>query len=116
MPFSGSCHCGAVAFTVDADLPAKAMSCNCSLCRRKGFLLAFFGPEQFTLDKGQEMLATYLFNRHTIEHQFCKTCGTEAFAHGKGPNGSRSYAVNLRCVEAIDLDTLDIAKVDGARF
>jgi hypothetical protein len=116
MPFSGSCHCGAVAFTIDADPPTKAMSCNCSHCRRKGFLLTFFAPEQFAVDKGQDNLATYLFNRHNIEHQFCTTCGTEAFAHGKGPNGSRMYAVNLRCVETIDLEALEIAKVDGASF
>ena len=41
MPYTGSCHCGAVTFTVAADAPTEAMSCNCSHCSRKGFLLTF---------------------------------------------------------------------------
>ena len=49
MAYSGSCHCGAVAFTVEGDPPAGAMSCNCSHCRRKGFLLTFVPAAQFTL-------------------------------------------------------------------
>lgn len=116
MAFTGSCHCGKVAFTVDADPPTSAMSCNCSHCRRKGFLLSFFTPEQFSLDKGADALASYFFNKHAIEHQFCTTCGVEPFAQGKGPDGSAMRAVNLRCVETIDPDALEIQKVDGARF
>ena len=53
MSFEGSCHCGAVSFTVDADTPVKAISCNCSHCRRRGALLAFYSPEEFTLESGE---------------------------------------------------------------
>lgn len=114
MALEGSCHCGAVAFTVDADPPNEAMSCNCSHCRRKGFLLAFFPADTFTLTKGEDSLRSYWFNRHSIEHMFCTTCGTEPFAKGKGPGGSDVRAVNLRCVPEIDLDALELQKVDGA--
>ncbi len=41
MSYTGTCHCGAVSFTVNADAPTSAVSCNCSHCRRKGFLLTF---------------------------------------------------------------------------
>lgn len=116
MAFTGSCHCGKVEFTVDADPPTKAMSCNCSHCRRKGFLLSFFAPTQFTLNKGADALASYFFHKHAIEHQFCTTCGVEPFAEGKAPDGSAMRAINLRCVETIDLDALEIQKVEGARF
>ena len=46
MSFEGSCHCGAVKFKVQAPIPSSAISCNCSHCRRKGFLLAFFPVTQ----------------------------------------------------------------------
>jgi len=111
----GSCHCGKVAFTVDTEMPTSAISCNCSHCKRKGFLLSFFSPDQFTLKKGKDALKSYFFNTHKIEHQFCTECGCEAFASGTGPDGKAMQAVNLRCVENIDLDALDIQHYDGAK-
>lgn len=115
MAFEGSCHCGAVAFTVEGDAPGKAMSCNCTHCRRKGFLLHFVPVDQFRLDKGAEQLSSYLFYKHNIDHQFCTTCGTQPFATGK-MGGTTMQAINLRCVPSIDLDALEIQKVDGASF
>jgi hypothetical protein len=112
----GSCHCGAVAFSVDAEAPKSAISCNCSHCRRKGFLLSFFLPEQFTLKSGKDALKSYFFNKHRIEHQFCTACGCQAFADGIGPDGKAMKAVNLRCVENLDLDALDIQHYDGAKL
>jgi hypothetical protein len=116
MPYSGSCHCGAVAFTVAADPPGEAFSCNCSHCRRKGFLLTFVPEATFTLERGEEALQPYRFHKHKIEHLFCRTCGTQAFARGAMPDGSPTRAVNLRCVPAIDLDALTLKQVDGASF
>ncbi|MEK7342516.1 MAG: GFA family protein [Pseudomonadota bacterium] len=115
MGYQGSCHCGAVTFTVDADPPTEAMTCNCSHCSRKGFVLTFVPADQFTLKSGADQLTDYLFYKHTITHQFCKTCGTEAFALGKSPQGDMR-AINLRCVPSIDLDGLTIQEIDGARF
>ncbi|MGQ6626435.1 GFA family protein [Serratia marcescens] len=57
MSFQGSCHCGAVTFSVDAELPTEALSCNCSICRRKGLLLSFFPISAFTLNSGQDRSA-----------------------------------------------------------
>ncbi|BAV63980.1 GFA family protein [Sphingobium cloacae] len=116
MAYEGSCHCGAVTFQVAADAPSEAMSCNCSHCRRKGFLLTFVPEDQFTLDSGADRLTDYQFYQHKITHRFCATCGAQPFAEGKGPDGSAMRAVNLRCVPDIDLDALTINKVDGASF
>ncbi len=115
MPYTGSCHCGAVTFAVAADLPGEAMSCNCSHCRRKGFLLTFVPADQFTLRSGEDSLASYQFYKHNIKHRFCATCGTQSFAEGSTPDGPMR-AINLRCVPEIDLDALKINKVDGASF
>src|SRR3546814_8609132 len=69
MPFQGSCHCGAVRFTVNADPPTSAISCNCLHCRRKGFLLSFFPADVFTLDAGADDLQPYRSEEHTSELQ-----------------------------------------------
>jgi len=116
MAYEGSCHCGAVAFTVDADLPKEAMSCNCSHCRRKGFLLTFLPAAQVTVTAGEDALVEYRFNQHKLAHRFCPTCGVQPFAEGAGPDGSAMRAVNLRAVPDCDLDALIVKKVDGASF
>lgn len=114
MAFEGGCHCGAVAFSVDADMPAQAISCNCSHCHDKGFLLAFVPASQFTLTKGEDALTTYRFNTKKLAHRFCATCGVQSFAEGAGPDGTEMRAINLRAVPGCDIDALAVQKVDGA--
>lgn len=115
MPYTGSCHCGAVTFTVAADVPTEAMACNCSHCHAKGLVLTFVPTDQFTLDSGADQITDYHFYKHAITHQFCRTCGTQPFALGQSATAPMR-AINLRCAPSIDLDTLTITKVDGARF
>jgi hypothetical protein len=114
MAFQGSCHCGAVQFEVDADLPESAFSCNCSHCRRKGFLLAFFPATAFRLITGADALHDYRFNTHRLAHRFCATCGVQAFAEGVSPDGTETRAINLRAIPDVDLDALKVQKIDGA--
>ena len=116
MSYSGSCHCGKVTFSVEGDIPEAAISCNCSHCRRKGFLLTFVDVDAFTLDGGEANLEEYRFASHTIAHQFCKTCGVQAFGIGKGPDGAEKAAINLRCVPDADLEALHIQQHDGASY
>ena len=108
----GSCHCGAVRYTLDAE-PTEAMECNCSICRRKGYLLAFASPDRFTLETPREALSVYTWNQHVIRHQFCKTCGCAPFGEGENPNGPM-VAINLRCAEGLDLSRVKINPFDGA--
>jgi hypothetical protein len=114
MPITGSCHCGKIAYTLDEDPPAKAIECNCSICRRKAYLHHFSTPDKFTLSGSRDDLTVYTFNHHIIRHQFCKTCGCAPFAEGNGPDGKPMVALNLRCADGIDLDKLEIVQFDGA--
>jgi hypothetical protein len=115
MPIRGSCHCGRIAFSLDAE-PSEAIECNCSICRRKGSVLAAATPEQFHLETSRDDLATYTFNRHVISHHFCRTCGCAPFAEGTGPDGKGMVMVNLRCAEDFDLSRLKITQFDGASW
>jgi hypothetical protein len=112
--YDGSCHCGAVAFQAQVDLDQPVIACNCSHCRRKGFLLSFVAPAKFELRSGKAALSDYRFNTHRIDHQFCQTCGVQAFAEGKGPDGSSMVAINIRCLEGVDLGALNVQDFDGA--
>jgi hypothetical protein len=113
MAFEGSCHCGKLAYTVDEDPPAKAMACNCSICRRRGALHHFTTPDKFRLRGSEADVATYQWNKQIIRFEFCTTCGCAPFAHGTGPNGPM-VEINLRCADGIDLDQLEISEFDGA--
>jgi hypothetical protein len=48
-----------------------------------------------------------------IKHRFCKTCGVLPFGEGTDPKGNATVAVNIRCLENIDLDSIPITKWDG---
>jgi hypothetical protein len=109
---TGGCHCGQVRYTVTIDL-SSPVSCNCSICTKKGFLWAFAPASQFRLVSGEQILSEYTFNRHVIRHQFCRHCGTEAFAYGKAPDGSDVAAINVRCLDNIDIAALQPKQFDG---
>jgi hypothetical protein len=108
----GSCHCGAVKYTVELDTSSPSISCNCSICGRSGSLLQFVSPDQFTLEQGENDLTDYQFNKHIVHHTFCKTCGIKPFARGVGPKGP-TVAINLRTLEGIDVFELPTTKYDG---
>jgi hypothetical protein len=77
-------------------------------------LLAFVPADQFSLENGEDVLTDYLFNHHRITHRFCKVCGCQPFAEGTNPDGTATRAINLRCVPAADLDSLNLQAFDGA--
>ena len=110
---TGSCHCGAVRYTVDVDLSKPVISCNCSMCGRSGTMLAFVSSAQFKLEQGSDALTDYLFNKEKIHHLFCKVCGIKSFARGPGPGGKPMAAVNVRCLDGVDPATLQVTHYDG---
>src|SRR5947208_2979582 len=96
--YEGSCHCGAVRYQVTMPRPTKAMACNCSMCSRAGWLLAFVPRASFTLLAGDGALTDYQFGKKHLHHQFCRTCGVRSFSHGASEKGGEMIAINLRCV------------------
>ena len=114
MKYTGSCHCGKVAYEVEGDID-QAMACNCSICRRKGSLLWFVPMQQFTLKTPDGNAATYLFNKHKIQHRFCPVCGIHPYAEAVNPKtGAPTAAINIRCLDGVDLDQVKVVHFDGA--
>ena len=112
MTHHGSCHCGRVAFEVDGEITG-ALSCNCSMCQRKGSLLWFVPRDQLRVTKGEDAMATYTFNKHVIQHRFCPVCGIHPFGEGRDPKGDAIAAINIRCLEGIELDSVAVKHYDG---
>jgi hypothetical protein len=101
MKYKGSCHCGQVAFEVEGEIQG-VMSCNCSICQRKGVLMWFVprtALKQLTPDSNA---ATYTFHKHVIKHRFCPTCGIHPYGEGVDPKGNEMAAINIRCLDDID--------------
>ena len=112
MKYRVSCHCGEVAGEAEGTI-GPVLACNCSMCQRKGSLLWFVPKASFALLTDDAKAATYLFNKHHIRHRFCPTCGIHPYAEAKDPKGNDMVAVNARCIEDIDLDTLQVQHYDG---
>ncbi|MBA3397686.1 MAG: GFA family protein [Deltaproteobacteria bacterium] len=112
----GGCHCGAVRYQVALDLEKPALTCNCSICSKLGTMLSFVPPDKFTLERGTAELTDYQFNKHNIHHLFCNKCGVKSFARGTGPDGKPMVAINVRCLDNVDLDKVPTTMFDGRKL
>lgn len=112
MHYVGSCHCGGIRFEAEGEI-GSALACNCSICSRKGSLLWFVPREKFKLLTPEADTVAYTFNKHAIKHRFCPTCGIHPYGEGNDPQGNAMAAVNLRCVDGIDLAALKVVEYNG---
>ncbi len=112
MIYNGGCHCGAVRFNVDMTIE-KVMECNCSICSKRAHLLSFAPASHFTLEKGENAQTDYQFGKKTLHHMFCKTCGIGSYSTGTAPDGTKTVAVNVRCLDNVDVKHFEVIFYDG---
>ena len=113
--YEGGCHCGAVRFRVRVTgQRPEVYDCNCSICRKKGFLHLIVPPEQFTLLRGEAALTTYTFNTAVAKHLFCRHCGIHAFYRPR--SHPKDFDVNVHCLDGADLQDFQILPFDGANW
>lgn len=112
MKYQGGCHCGRIAFDVDAEI-SGVVECNCSICSKRGYLLAFVPATQVRLRTPDAELSTYTFNKHAIRHQFCPVCGIGPFGRGVDKQGNETFAINVRCLDGVDPHSFEIQPFDG---
>ena len=112
MKYTGNCHCKKVTFEVEMEMKG-VISCNCSYCAIKGLVLGFAPKTNFTLLSGEDNLVTYKFNKHVLDHMFCKDCGVQGFSFGVGPDGVMTAAINVRALQGVELDALEVTPFDG---
>ncbi|HYM43396.1 MAG TPA: GFA family protein [Steroidobacteraceae bacterium] len=106
----GGCHCGTVAFEVDAPARITVSDCNCSICRMTGYLHLIVPRSRFRLLHGAEELTEYRFNTGAARHLFCRRCGIKAFyVPRSNPDG---YSVNARCLDPATIEHMEIEPFD----
>jgi hypothetical protein len=108
---AGGCHCGLVRFEVIAPARIEAALCNCSICRKSGFLHLIVAADRFKLMSGADALTTYSFNTHTAKHLFCSRCGVKSFYVPRShPDG---FSVNVHCLDAGSVESVNATPFDG---
>lgn len=111
--YQGSCHCGRVRFEVEIDLDHVRV-CDCSICKRRGALIHRVEPQHLRLLTPLEDLTLYMFHTHTAKDYFCPTCGILPFRRPRTDPGV--WAVNVRCLEGLDLESIPIKRVYGSQL
>ncbi|HTY49260.1 MAG TPA: GFA family protein [Steroidobacteraceae bacterium] len=110
----GGCHCGRVRFEVQAPARIEVSDCNCSICRKSGYLHLTVPKSRFKLLSGSDALISYQFNTNTAQHLFCSTCGIKSFYVPRShPDG---YSVNARCLDAGTAEELVITPFNGQEW
>ncbi|EPF9726192.1 GFA family protein [Vibrio fluvialis] len=108
-----TCHCGAV--ELELSLPDGIVDprrCDCSICRRKGAIVASVTLDAIRIVKGQEALRLYQFNTQTAKHYFCSVCGI--YTHHQRRSNPHQYGYNVGCLEGVNpFDLGDVVTNDG---
>jgi hypothetical protein len=111
---SGGCHCGRVRFEVSAPKHLKVSECNCSICRKAGYLHLVVPKDRFKLLCGEDALTTYSFNTHTARHLFCSVCGIKSFYVPRShPDG---FSINARCIDSDTIGELMVTPFNGLEW
>jgi hypothetical protein len=106
----GGCHCGRIAFEVDAPARLTVSDCNCSMCRMSAYQHLIVPRARFRLLKGADSLTEYRFNSGVARHLFCRHCGVKSFyVPRSNPDG---YSVNARCLDPATIEALEVEPFD----
>jgi hypothetical protein len=110
----GGCHCGRVAFEVDAPARISAQDCNCSICRMTGFLHLIVPKGSFRLLSDPSALSEYRWNTGVARHLFCRTCGIKSFyVPRSNPDG---IDVNVHCLDPATIESIRVEPFDGRHW
>jgi len=110
----GGCHCGDVAFEVEAPARLTVQDCNCSMCSMTGYLHLIVPASRFRLLRGGDRLTAYTFNTGVARHLFCRRCGIKSFyVPRSNPDG---YSVNARCLDRSTIVDVEIEPFDGRNW
>lgn len=101
-----SCHCGAV--ELELTMPnglENPRRCSCSMCSRRGTIVASVLLENLKIVKGTDALTLYQFNTMTAKHYFCKVCGI--YTHHQRRSNPHQFGINVACLEGVNAHELE---------
>jgi hypothetical protein len=96
-----SCHCKQVEAEINLpDKLEKIIRCNCSICKRKGAIMAMVKNEDFNVTLGKDKLVLYQFHSKVAKHYFCSTCGI--YTHHNPRSNPAMTGFNVGCLDEVD--------------
>ena len=111
--YTGSCHCGAIRFEVEAPREVLCYDCNCSICSKSGYLHLIVPASRFRLISGRDHITAYTWNTGVAKHTFCRICGIKPFYISRSnPDG---FDVNVRCLDP-QPEKITIKPFDGRNW
>jgi len=111
---TGACHCGRIRISVNVPVVAKVRQCNCSICKKSGFIHLIVEAKDMEILSGKDELSEYRFNTAVARHLFCRNCGIKTFYVPRShPDG---YSVNLNCVELESGIEIMLEQFDGQHW
>jgi len=111
-----TCHCKEVRIELKLDNGLEELlRCNCSLCKKRGSIMAKIKLENLKIIKGVDKLKLYRFGRNKADHFFCSICGI--YTHHKSYTNPKNYEFNVACLDNIDsFKFKDISIFDGEKL
>ena len=96
------CHCGDVELEIKESEGAlnKFLRCNCTLCKKKGYIMTFAPITDVKIKKGEDKLKLYQYHTKVAEHYFCSECGI--YTHHKMRSRPDTFGLNVGCIDDID--------------
>lgn len=108
--YRGSCHCGGVTFTIDAEI-SELTTCDCSLCRQKNALMTKVHESALIVTSGEDLLSAYQWNTHRAKHFFCSRCGIYTFHRKRA--ALDHFGINVFCLEDFDPGSVAVRATEG---
>ncbi|ODN41777.1 GFA family protein [Piscirickettsia litoralis] len=96
-----TCHCGSVKLEIRFDKGLENIRrCDCSLCRRKGYVMAAVPTSHLKIIQGRDQLSCYQWNTKIAKHYFCKNCGIHT--HHQRRSNPNQYGINIACIDSVN--------------
>jgi hypothetical protein len=120
----GSCHCGTVRFEVEAEID-HVRECDCSICLRRGALNFRVAREALRILTPLDAMTAYRWGSMTAEDYFCRKCGIMPFRRPGALTASEraaghpefhGWAINVCCLEGVDLASLPRLRIEGSKL
>jgi hypothetical protein len=109
-PIQGSCHCGGVRFSLEAEV-VELTTCDCSLCVKRNAVMAKVPEAALKVLAGEDLLTLYEWNTRRAKHYFCSRCGIYVFHRKRA--APDHFGVNVFCLDGFDAASLPVRATEG---
>lgn len=122
--YEGSCHCGFILFSIHANIDHLRI-CDCSVCHKRGAMMFRISADRLLLHRPLSDLNCYRWGSRSGADYFCPHCGILPFRkpsalttkeRSEGQKPFTGWAINVLCLDGIDISTLPQRFIRGSQI